>query len=223
MYVNKNDQAAISNQQTISSVEIAKISGKNHKELLRSIRSQEVAWEKINGRKFALVNYTDAKGEKRPMYDFSQKESLYIISKFNDYVRAKIIKRWMQLELDAIQVNIQPEAQIRHLIADVNEKRELPVVDLPMEIEVYRSKHMRTFTHKGIKLTVLVDLINAYDLGSRAYKVARKINKGTMKAVKIIDIDGQVLWAVDALGRKIAEGNLQWHAIKRGNQLSMSL
>ena len=33
--------------------------------VLRAIRNMEPAWEKVNGRKFALVEYKDAKGERR--------------------------------------------------------------------------------------------------------------------------------------------------------------
>ena len=32
----------------------------------------EPAWEKVNGRKFALVDYIDEKGEKRPMYELEK-------------------------------------------------------------------------------------------------------------------------------------------------------
>ncbi len=32
------------------------------------------------------------------MYDFNQAESLYIASKFDDVVRAKLVVRWMELE-----------------------------------------------------------------------------------------------------------------------------
>nr|DAQ17428.1 MAG TPA: regulatory protein [Caudoviricetes sp.] len=40
--------------------------------LLRSIRDMEDAWFKVNGRNFALVEYTDTKGEKRPMYKLNK-------------------------------------------------------------------------------------------------------------------------------------------------------
>ena len=62
----------------ITSLEIAELTGKNHFDVMRSIRKQEKAWEEINQCKFALVEFTDAKGEKRPMYTLTKMESLYI-------------------------------------------------------------------------------------------------------------------------------------------------
>lgn len=83
---------------TMTSLEIAEITNKQHKDVMRSIRNMEVAWEKVNGRKFALVNYTDQKGEKRPCYQLTKTECLYIATKFNDEARAKLVLRWEELE-----------------------------------------------------------------------------------------------------------------------------
>ncbi len=99
-----NRPAQSQNEQRITSLEISKLTGKRHTDLLRSIRSQEVAWEKINERKFTLVDYKDPKGEMRPMYELTKMESLYIATKFNDEARAKLVKRWFELEF-AMQEN----------------------------------------------------------------------------------------------------------------------
>ncbi len=82
----------------MSSIEISDVSGKRHTEILRSIRMMEPAWEKVNGRKFALVEYLDAKGEKRPMFELDFWECMYVATKFNDESRAKLIIRWKELE-----------------------------------------------------------------------------------------------------------------------------
>jgi phage regulator Rha-like protein len=83
---------------TMSSREIAELTGKPHNDVLKAIRNMEFAWEKVNGGKFSLVEYTDAKGEKRPMYELSKTECLYIATKFNDEARAKLVIRWEELE-----------------------------------------------------------------------------------------------------------------------------
>lgn len=90
-------------EQRITSLEIAELTGKGHRDLLRSIRNQEIAWEKINERKFTLVEYRDKKGESRPMYELTKMESLYIISKYNDETRAKLVKRWFDLEMSKVE------------------------------------------------------------------------------------------------------------------------
>ena len=54
-------------QQTMTSLEIAELTGKQHKNVMQAIRNMEPAWEKVNGLKFQLVEYKDAKGELRPI------------------------------------------------------------------------------------------------------------------------------------------------------------
>ena len=83
---------------TMSSLELAQVTGKNHKELLRSMRGMETAWEKTTGRKFALSTYKDDSGKSNVMYTLSKTESLYVATKFNDEARAKVILRWEELE-----------------------------------------------------------------------------------------------------------------------------
>ena len=64
-----NGSEIIKNE-TMTSLEIAEVTGRNHKDVMRSIREMEDAWVKVNGRKFALVEYKDAKGEMKTSYGF---------------------------------------------------------------------------------------------------------------------------------------------------------
>lgn len=93
---------------------------------MRSIREMEDAWVKVNGRKFALVEYKDAKGEMRPCYSLSKTECLYIATKFNDEARAKLILRWEELETKEVSLIKVPKtfAEALRLAADQAEKLE---------------------------------------------------------------------------------------------------
>ena len=82
----------------MTSLEIAELTGKQHKDVLKAIRNMQPAWEKVNGRNFALVEYRDKKGEVRPCYQLTKTECLYIATKFNDEARAKLVLRWEELE-----------------------------------------------------------------------------------------------------------------------------
>ena len=93
----------ILSKQTMSSLEIAELAGRNHKDVMRSIREMEPAWVKVNGRNFTLVEYKDAKGENRPCYELNYQECMYIASKFNDETRAKLVLRWSELETGKAQ------------------------------------------------------------------------------------------------------------------------
>ena len=96
--VNHNDNNQHDNVQTMTSLEIAELTGKQHKDVMKAIRNMEPAWVKVNGRKFALVEYLDKKGELRPCYQLTKTECLYIATKFNDEARAKLVLRWEELE-----------------------------------------------------------------------------------------------------------------------------
>ena len=85
-------------QQTMTSLEIAELTGKQHKNLMRDIRNMEPAWEKVNGLKFELIDYKDPRGRLKPCYLLTKTETLYIATKFNDEARAKLVLRWEQLE-----------------------------------------------------------------------------------------------------------------------------
>ena len=85
-------------KQTMSSLEIARLTGKPHNDVLKAIRAMEPAWEKVNGGNFSRVEYKDAKGEMRPCFELTKTECLYVATKFNDEARAKLVIRWEELE-----------------------------------------------------------------------------------------------------------------------------
>ena len=120
-----NGSEIIKNE-TMTSLEIAEVTGRNHKDVMRSIREMEDAWVKVNGRKFALVEYKDAKGEMRPCYSLCKTECLYIATKFNDEARAKLILRWEELETKEVSLIKVPAtfAEALRLAADQAEKLE---------------------------------------------------------------------------------------------------
>ena len=99
--------------QTMTSLQIAEATGKQHKDVLRAIRNMEPAWHKSLGRKFALqykINKLATGGEvKQPYYELTKTECLYIATKFNDEARARLILRWEQLENERLTAPQQPQ------------------------------------------------------------------------------------------------------------------
>ena len=88
--------------QRMTSLEIAELSGKAHKDVMRAIRNMEPAWEKVQGRKFALSSRTyvlpNGGSKTVPCYELTKTECLYIATKFNDEARARLVLRWEELE-----------------------------------------------------------------------------------------------------------------------------
>ena len=84
--------------QMMTSLEIAELTGKQHKDVLKAIRNMEPSWLKVTGRNFALSEYKDPTGRSLPCYVLTKTECLYIATKFNDEARAKLVLRWEELE-----------------------------------------------------------------------------------------------------------------------------
>lgn len=123
----------------MTSLQIAEITGKAHKDVMKAIRNMEPAWEKVQGRKFALMQEmveTNNGGHKmRPFYSLTKEECLYIATKFNDEARAKLILRWKELEekqqpavptnyLDALRSLIRSEEEREQLALETKKQLE---------------------------------------------------------------------------------------------------
>ena len=82
----------------MTSLQIAEATGKNHKEVLRDIRS--LLEKGVNERNFALVDYKDKKGEARPMYQLTPKGCLILASGYDPVLREKIIDKLEELQAE---------------------------------------------------------------------------------------------------------------------------
>lgn len=93
-----NEITIIGQTQTMTSLQIAEITGMRHADVMRAIRNMEGAWVKLTERNFALSEYKDATGRKLPMFALTKTECLYVATKFNDEARARLVIRWEELE-----------------------------------------------------------------------------------------------------------------------------
>ena len=97
----------INKVQTMTSLEIAELTGKQHKNLMRDIRNMEPAWVKVQGLKFELSSRTyqlpNGGTKEVPCYVLTKTECLYIATKFNDEARAKLVLRWQELEMEEVR------------------------------------------------------------------------------------------------------------------------
>ena len=109
--INKNSE------QLMTSLEIAQLTGKQHKNVMRDIRNMEAAWDNIAGLKFELGSYEDINGQSRPCYFLSKTETLYIATKFNDEARARLILRWEELERQRMEEQSKQKVQEIRLLA----------------------------------------------------------------------------------------------------------
>jgi len=93
-----NINQKVQSEQTMTSLEIAELTGKQHCHVMEAIRKMEPAWVKVNQSNFRLIEYKDNRGRLKPCYQLTKTECLYIATKFNDEARAKLVIRWEELE-----------------------------------------------------------------------------------------------------------------------------
>lgn len=93
---NANSITTALNNQTMSSREIAKLTGKRHDNVMSDTRIMLESLE-IQSTDF-LGDYKDSKGRTYPCFNLPKRETLILISGYNIILRAKIIDRWEELE-----------------------------------------------------------------------------------------------------------------------------
>ena len=144
----------INKVQTITSLEIAELTGKQHKDVLKAIRNMEPSWEKVCGRNFALTSRTivQPNGGTRevPCYSLTKTECLYIATKFNDEARAKLVLRWEELEMAEVRrkmsdVPCLPEPQKILALADEIIGEGLRLLNEPAEDTLTATQVAKTF------------------------------------------------------------------------------
>ena len=96
------------NIQTMSSREIAELTGKEHKHVLADIRNMCESL-KIQSTEFS-GDYKDDKGRTYPCFNLPKRESLILVSGYSVELRAKIIDRWQELENNLVETPIQKVA-----------------------------------------------------------------------------------------------------------------
>lgn len=92
---------------SMTSVEIAELTGKEHRNVLRDIRNMA---EELNALKTELVGeevYKDAKGESRVMYRLDRKHTFILVAGYSAHLRAKCYDRIQALEQRALQLEDQ--------------------------------------------------------------------------------------------------------------------
>lgn len=157
----------IVDDERMTSLQIAEITGKPHNDVMKAIRKMEPAWERVQEGKFSLMQEeveTNNGGHKmRPYYSLNKEECLYIATKFNDEARAKLIKRWKELEeqhqkpsvpqnyLEALKSLVKSEEEKQQLALENKQKDETIITISKANVEL------------GNKITEMLPKVSYYD------------------------------------------------------------
>lgn len=91
-------------QETMSSLQIAELTGKQHAHIMRDIRT--LLDQGVAESNFGLGSYSDANNQNRPCYNLTKKGCLILASGYDAKLRERIIDRWEQLEIESRQRNL---------------------------------------------------------------------------------------------------------------------
>jgi phage antirepressor YoqD-like protein len=109
-------------EQTMSSREIAELTGKAHKNVLADIDKMLISL----GLKIQPGSYTDSNGDPRRCFDLPKRETLILVSGYNVQMRARIIDRWQELEAREAAVvapiNFRDPALLLGVLTDLQEQ-----------------------------------------------------------------------------------------------------
>lgn len=83
---------------TMSSLEIAELTGKRHDAILRDIRN--LLGQGVAAHNFVETSYKDKSNKNNPCYNLTKKGCLILASGYNAKLREKIIDRWEELETE---------------------------------------------------------------------------------------------------------------------------
>ena len=199
----------INEVQTMTSLEIAELTGKQHKNIMQAIRNMEPAWEKITGLKFQLSTYKDSTGRSLPCYQLTKTECLYIATKFNDEARAKLVLRWQELEVEKWkEVRYLPSPKKILALADEIIGEGLRLLNEPAEDTLTATQVAKTFNMNTLDFNaVLRDMGIQYrrgghwnisdDLQGRGYTAMRTHVSYSLKGEKKIKV--YMTWTMDGL------------------------
>lgn len=183
-----NEISTIVDGERMTSLQIAEITGKAHADVMKAIRKMEPAWSKINEGNFSLVEYKDKKGETRPCYSLTKEECLYIATKFNDEARAKLIKRWKELEEQHQKPSVPQNylEALKSLVKSEEEKQQLALENRKQQQEILTIS--KENMELGNKITEMLPKVSYYDqiLQSNATMTVTQIAQDYgMSAIKL--------------------------------------
>lgn len=81
---------------TMTSLEIAEVTGKRHDSILRDIRN--ILSQGVDAHNFVETSYTDKSNRQQKCYTLTKKGCLILASGYDVILREKIINRWEELE-----------------------------------------------------------------------------------------------------------------------------
>ena len=114
---------SVQTELTITSLEVAELTGKRHDHIIRDIRSIISQLDEINLPNFGENSYTDSRNREQTCYRLTKEGCLCLVSGYDANLRMKIINRWKELELQAHTPSCMIEDKVARVEAWLREEK----------------------------------------------------------------------------------------------------
>ena len=93
-------------EQTMSSFEIAKLTGKQHKHVMRDIRDLNIGYENLHlpkiGQMFKITELPNGAKRNDPYFELTKMQTFDLLTGYNTELRIKVNRRWAELEAQTL-------------------------------------------------------------------------------------------------------------------------
>jgi len=170
-------------EQTISSLEIAQVTGKLHKNVMRDIKTTLEEAE-IGGLSFERT-YTDSQGKQRPCYHLPRFECDLVVSGYSVPYRASIIKKWYELEAQIAQPQqpVLPQTYKEALIALVDAEEEREQLTISLAVSDTKVKHLEYVQDKILPDAILANTLLAKNIDTTIKGLSKTLSENYGKYI----------------------------------------
>src|SRR5690625_61994 len=164
----------------MTSLDIAEITGKQHKHVLADIRKEiEELGDEISQPLFRPSTYTNSRGRNYKCYEFGKDGAMQLALKYDAKTRYRVIKRIEELENDnKKQLPTTYKEALLHLVEQVEENERLQTNNLMLEQQVNELKPKADYTDRILQNKGLVTISQiAKDYGMSAQAMNKKLHE----------------------------------------------
>ncbi|MCT6926236.1 phage regulatory protein/antirepressor Ant [Metasolibacillus sp.] len=165
----------------MTSLDIAEIVGKEHKNVMRDIRNEiEDLGAEISQLIFEPSTYTSDRGKKYPCYKFGKDGAMQLALKYDAQTRYKVIKRIEELEGNQQQPQLPTNYKeaLLALVVEVEKNEQLELENRMYQQQVADMQPIMTYVDEVLKCTdLLLTSQIAEDYGMSAYALNKLLHE----------------------------------------------
>lgn len=133
----KNDLRVLENAATtMSSREIAELTGKRHDNVMRDVNALNESYEKLGLLKVEESSYINLQNKEQPMFELTKMQTFDLMTGYNTQLRIKVNRRWEELENEKALSGFQiPQTLSQALMLAAKQAEEIEAQAKQIEIQ----------------------------------------------------------------------------------------